>query len=353
MRKIILVVVLCLGVIFLILYFSELQQIFTTIRRANPWYLAIALVIQVIWFAVVGLTYQSIYTLLGLKESRRHMVLLAVAANFVNVVTTSAGVGGMALFINDGQRRGQSSGKVTVAGVLYLLIDEASFLFVLTFGTIILARRNRLSDGDIAASLTLLAIACGIALFLYLGYRSAKTLGDVLARLARMINFIVRPFLRREYLSEARAHTFASEIADGLSSAPEKTSPFDSAFVFLVIWQDVVNGCADLCISILQYPFSRRDHRQRIFPGLFVPHRFADSFRHWHCGRSDGFGISFAKNRMGIGDSCYARVSQRDVLAAIVGGSIGVPHDQCAESGKGRERNKVNGTLPAMGCPAF
>ncbi len=82
------------------------------------------------------------------------MMLLAVAANFVNVVTTSAGVGGMALFINDGQRRGQSSGKVTVAGVLYLLIDEASFLFVLAFGTIILARRNRLSDGDIAASLT-------------------------------------------------------------------------------------------------------------------------------------------------------------------------------------------------------
>jgi hypothetical protein len=138
------------------------------------------------------------------------------------VVTTSAGVGGMALLINDGQHRGQSSGKVTVGGVLYLLIDEASFLLILAFGTIILARRNRLSDGDIAASLTLLAIACGIALFLYLGYRSAETLGNVLARLARIINAIVRPFLRREYLSEARAHTFASEIAEGISALPQK-----------------------------------------------------------------------------------------------------------------------------------
>ena len=222
MRKLILVMILLLGVTFVVLYFSELQQIFSTIQRANPWYLAIALIIQAMWFVVVGLTYQSIYNLLGLKESRRHMMLLAVAANFVNVVTTSAGVGGMALFINDGQHRGQSSGKVTVAGVLYLLIDEAAFLLVLAFGTIILARRNRLSYGDVAASLTLLAIACGIALFLYLGYRSAKTLGNVLARLARMINFIVRPFLRREYLSEARAHTFASEIAEGLSALPKK-----------------------------------------------------------------------------------------------------------------------------------
>ncbi|MFZ1040966.1 MAG: lysylphosphatidylglycerol synthase transmembrane domain-containing protein [Anaerolineales bacterium] len=253
MRKIILVVVLCLGVTFVILYFSELQQIFTSIHRANPWYLAIALVIQVIWFAVVGLTYQSIYTLLGLKESRRHMMLLAVAANFVNVVTTSAGVGGMALFINDGQRRGQSSGKVTVAGVLYLLIDEASFLFILAFGTIILAHRNRLSDGDIAASLTLLAIACGIALFLYLGYRSAKTLGDVLARLARMINFIVRPFLRREYLSEARAHTFAAEIADGLSALPKKPARLIPPLFFSLFGKMLLMGvltCAFLSFNI-------------------------------------------------------------------------------------------------------
>jgi len=253
MRKLILAVILLLGVTFVILYFSELQQIFTTIQRANPWYLALALIIQMMWFVAVGLTYQSIYTLLGLKESRRHMMLLAVAANFVNVVTTSAGVGGMALFINDGQRRGKSSGKVTVAGVLYLLIDEASFLFGLAFGTIILARRNRLSDGDIAASLTLLAIACGIALFLYLGYRSAKTLGDVLARLARMINFIVRPFLRREYLSEARAHTFASEIAEGISALPKKPTRLIPPLLFSLAGKILLMGvltCAFLSFNI-------------------------------------------------------------------------------------------------------
>jgi len=124
------------------LYFSQLEQILATLQRANPWYLALAIVIQAMWFAVVGLTYHSIYSLLGLKESRRHMILLAVAANFVNVVTTSAGVGGMALFINDGSHRGQSSGRVTVAGALYLLVDEAAFLCVLALGAIILARRQ-------------------------------------------------------------------------------------------------------------------------------------------------------------------------------------------------------------------
>jgi hypothetical protein len=256
MRKLILAVILLLGVTFVLIYFSELQQIFTTIQRANPWYLAIALIVQAMWFVVAGLIYQSIYTLLGLKENRGHMMLLAVAANLVNVITTSAGVGGMALFINDGQRRGQSSGKVTVAGVLYLLIDEAAFLLVLAFGTIILARRNRLSDGDIAASLTLLAIACGIALFLYLGYRSAKTLGDVLARLARMINFMVRPFLRREYLSEARAHTFASEIAEGLSALPKKPTSLILPLLLSLLGKVLLMGVLTCAFLSFKVPFN-------------------------------------------------------------------------------------------------
>ncbi|HUH95720.1 MAG TPA: lysylphosphatidylglycerol synthase transmembrane domain-containing protein [Anaerolineales bacterium] len=253
MQKFILAVVLLLGVTFVFLYFSELQQIIATLQRANPWYLAIALIIQAMWFVVVGLVYQSIYSLLGLKESRRHMMLLAVAANFVNVVTTSAGVGGMALFINDGQRRGQSSGRVTVAGALYLLIDESAFLCVLAVGTIILARRNRLSYGDIAASLTLLAIACAIALFLYLGYRSARTLGNVLAGLARTINFMVRPFLHRDYLSERRAHTFASEIAEGLSALPKKPASLIAPLLLSLLGKILLMGvltCAFLSFNI-------------------------------------------------------------------------------------------------------
>ena len=65
-----------------------------------------------------------------------------------------------------------------MAGALYLLIDEAAFLCVLALGTVILARRNRLSDGDIVAALTLLAIACVLAIFLYLGLSFCGIIGE-------------------------------------------------------------------------------------------------------------------------------------------------------------------------------
>ncbi len=222
MRKFIVMVILFLGVALVILRFSELENIIQTLQRANPGYLALALIVQGAWFFVLGWTFQSIYNLLGLTESCRRLTLVAAGGSFINVVAPSAGVGAIALFISNGRARGHPPGKVMVAGALYLLFDEAAFLCVLATGMMVLVRRNHVGAGEIAASLILLAIASVIAFLLYLGYRSAAALGDTLARTARFINRIAWPFIRREYLSEARAHAFAAEIADGLGSLPEK-----------------------------------------------------------------------------------------------------------------------------------
>ncbi len=256
MRKFIIILILCLAIAFAVLYFSELQQIIVTVQRANPWYLALALIVQAAWFGIVGLTYQSIYSLLGLKESRRHLMLLAVAANFVNIVTTSAGVGAMAMFISDGKRRGHPSGKVTVAGALYLLIDLAAFLCVLALGTIVLARHNRLDAGDITASLILLGIGCVLAFLLYLGYRSTDALGNALARMTRFVNFLVRPFIRREYLSEQRAHDFANEISEGLSALPEKPYSLIPPLLLSLFGKVLMMGVLTFAFLSFKVPFS-------------------------------------------------------------------------------------------------
>jgi uncharacterized protein (TIRG00374 family) len=59
-------------------------------------------------------------------------------------------------------------------------------------------------------------------------------LGNTLAWMARLVNRIVKPFIHRDYLSEARAHEFAHEIAADLKSLPQKKNslliPLLSAF---------------------------------------------------------------------------------------------------------------------------
>ena len=222
MRKLIVVTVLFLGVMFVLFRFSELENIIQTLHGANPLFLTLAFFIQAMWFFVLGWTFHSIYGLLGLKESLRRLTLIATAGSFVNIVTPSAGVGGLAMFISEGRTRSFPPGKVTVASALYLVLDETAFLCVLAMGLIVLIRRNDLGTGEIAAALILLAIASVWTFLLYLGYHSAEALGETLAKMAGAMNRIIRPILHREYLSEERAHSFASEIADGLGSLPEK-----------------------------------------------------------------------------------------------------------------------------------
>lgn len=222
MRKFIIILVLFLGAGFVYLSFGEIETIIQTLQKGNIWFVLLAILIQCGWFLITGLTYLTLYRILGMDGTLYKMSLMSAAANFVNTIAPSAGMGGMAVFISDANRNGQSTGKVTVISILYVFIDYIAFMIVLTLGLIILFRRNDLHPTEIAASSVILAIALGLGFLLFLGSRSAAALGNALAWLARLINRAVKPFIHREYLSEARAYEFANEMATDLKSLPEK-----------------------------------------------------------------------------------------------------------------------------------
>ncbi len=222
MKKFLIAVVFFLGIVVVVLSFGELETIVKTLQHAHLRFLLLAILVQFIWFISLGRMYQSIFHLLGLHESTLELSRIATAANFINIVAPTAGVGGVALFASEARRRGHPPGKVTVAAALFLLLDQAAFLVVLSFGLIILARRNDLDAGEITASLFLFGIAVSYAFVLYLGYRSEEKLGNLLAKIARLINRGFRLFRKDDYLSEGRAHEFAHEVSDGFSGLTEK-----------------------------------------------------------------------------------------------------------------------------------
>ena len=222
MRKFIFILILFLGAAFIYLSFGELESIIDTLQQGIIWYILLAVLIQFAWFLMMGLTYRSLYQLLGMDESITRLSLLSASATFINIIAPSIGMSGMAFFISHAARNGRSVGKVTVVTMLGLFLDYAAFLVILTLGLIVLFRRNDLDPTEIAASAVMFAIAAGFGFLLYLGSRSADALGNALARMARLVNSVLNPFLHRVYLSEDRAHEFAHEMADDLKSLPEK-----------------------------------------------------------------------------------------------------------------------------------
>ena len=218
MRKFLLALALLFGVIFLIGRFAEMQNVWTILGRSKLSFILLAIAVEAAWLCVVGFTYQGIYRAMGMAVGGWYMARVAAAANFINVVAPAGGLSSVALFISTAQGDGRSTARATVASVLFLWLEYAATLTVLVIGLGEMARRNNLHWTEITASLILLAGALGIAALLYLGMKSAVLLGIVLTKAAQGINFVVRPFIRRDYLSTSRAQSFALELSEGISA---------------------------------------------------------------------------------------------------------------------------------------
>src|SRR5258706_3102436 len=131
MNKFFVFVILFLGIAVVAISFSELETIVKTLKQVQLQYFFLAVIIQFFWFYTSGRMYRSIFHLLGVDESILTLSRIATAANFINVVAPTAGMGGVALFAAEAHRRGHPSGKVTVAAALFLSLDHAAFLSVL------------------------------------------------------------------------------------------------------------------------------------------------------------------------------------------------------------------------------
>jgi glycosyltransferase 2 family protein len=225
MRRVIPALVLLLALYLVLSRFTEFQQIADTLAHSNPVWIVLAVLVQMAWTVAITTTYKHTYRLMGMDATVSQLLPLVIASNFINIVAPSAGVGGVAIFVSDARHRGLSTPRVTIAGVLYVLFDYFSFFCVLAIGLAVLFQRNNLTGLELGASAILLLAACSLAGLLFLGASRPADFERVLKWGARTVNRVVRPFLRRAYLSEAHAHEFAVETALALQSL--RTHPRD------------------------------------------------------------------------------------------------------------------------------
>lgn len=246
--------VLMIGVFFVITRFTEISHILEVIQRGNLLFLGLALLAQFAWIFSLSSLFQSIYTILEMDEKRLHLVRLVTAANFLNIVAPSAGLSGLAVFISDARRRGRSTARVTIAGLLYVWFDYWGILVLLALGLGDLQERGALHWAETTAALMMLALALGMTLLLYLGLHSAQALGKVLSVLARAANFITYPILRRHLFGADQAPTFAREIAEGLSILRYKRNWVLLPFLYSVLNKLLLVVVLGLCFLAFSVP---------------------------------------------------------------------------------------------------
>lgn len=217
MRKLLIYAALLLGLILVISQFTEVEKIAVTLQSGDWRFVLLAVICEIAWLWLIGRMYYSIYRMLDIEVEHNHMISLASAANFASVVAPSGGMSSMAVFIADARQRGLSTARVTVANIIYILCEYLGILGAFALGMVVLVRRNNFYWPALAAAAILVVMVLTLVGLLFLAVRSPRRFSLVLGWLARALNFVLRPFIRREYVSLDRAQQFASEASQSIS----------------------------------------------------------------------------------------------------------------------------------------
>jgi len=256
MRKLVLAAVLLIAVVFVVSRLSDLGQVVQTFQRGVPFWLLLAVLVHLASILNNGATLRSLYRLLGLKEQIGRLMMLWCSSVFFTTVTSSGGWGGMAVFVTDGRKRGLNGARVTVASAMYYLYDFVSALLVVGVGLIVLVRRGQLDTGEVLASIVLAVYALLLAGWLILAWRSPERLGTVLTRGGSVINRLVRPFVRRDYLDLQRARTLAHDMGAGLTEVRRSPEGLLLPIALSLSHKALTVAILFLCFLAFSQPFS-------------------------------------------------------------------------------------------------
>lgn len=255
MKKVFIIIVGLLSAAYIYFSLTELENIRAALNKGNPLLLFAAVAVEALLLLNSTFTFQALYKLVDLQETKKNMVLLVTAAAFVNIVAPTAGVGGMAVFVESASRKGLPSGRAVIVGVLYLLYEYISLFVVLLIGFMILIEFNQLKAGEVVAACSLLLLAVAVGAMVVIGYNSARQLGKILAWFARWANRFLRPFIRKDCFDEKNAYLFADEMAEGVTIMRGKRHEILLPLVFTLANKALLITILSLAFISLGIPF--------------------------------------------------------------------------------------------------
>ena len=175
----------------------ELQHLGRTLALGRwEWVMAAAL-LQLAYYAVYAELFRGSLSAVGVGIPRRASFTALMGSLFVNVVLPSGGAAGMALFVDEARRRGQSAPRAAAGILLAMTMDFVALAFLLLGSLAYLSRRGGLRSSEVIGTGALVGLTGAMSALLLLGlWRPAwvrAVLGWVQSAAARVASWLKRP----------------------------------------------------------------------------------------------------------------------------------------------------------------
>ena len=257
MKKFLIALVIFLAIIFGITRFTEMQKIAEVLQSGDLRFISLAFLLESLWILNLGATYGSIYKIFGLYENIKKMLVLALTANFVGTIAPSAGLTGLAIFLTDAEKENKSKGHVTVACIVFLLLDYIGLLLIIALGFLVLINRNDLNLAEIIAALILFLIAAAMGTILYLSKNNSDKLAALLVWVFKMINRISLFFTKKEkFASMDTAYSFAADTSEGMQVLQNRSKDLLIPFRHIILNKILLMGVLTSLFLAFKTPFN-------------------------------------------------------------------------------------------------
>ncbi|MEN6355497.1 MAG: lysylphosphatidylglycerol synthase transmembrane domain-containing protein [Armatimonadota bacterium] len=193
--------------------FDEVRHLAITLSHGHWGWVAAAAFGQLLFYVLYAAIYEVSFSAVGVHSRIFDLLPVVFVSIFVNVAVPTGGTSGMALFVDDASRRGQSPARTAAGLLLVLAADFSAFTVLLGLGLANLATLRDLSNYELAASSILLGIIAALALALFLGLWRPWLLLHTLQAVQKAVNGIGSRFKRANLLSEHWAADNAMEFA--------------------------------------------------------------------------------------------------------------------------------------------
>lgn len=209
---------------FIYLNRREWPQIIDAAREARPAFLALALLFQVCWFVAFGSSYWAGFRAVGAPLPYTRTLPLAWAANFINMMVKSGGMGGMALFIAAGTRRGLAGSRVTLGYLMVILLGNVEFLGTLALAVALLSLEGNARRFELIAAAAVFGASLAVAIGAAMAVQSRRRVRQAYRGIAATLNRLAALVRRGPVMDPDGAHHAANEIQDVVTLIRERPS---------------------------------------------------------------------------------------------------------------------------------
>lgn len=192
---------------------AEFGKLTATLANGTWEWVILAAVLQLAFYAIYSVIYEVAFDTVQVRSSIKELLPVVFSAVFINVALPTGGASGVALFIDDAARHGQSPARAAAGVLLVLTVDFLAFTILLALGMVVLASSGQLHAYDITAAAILLLLIGGLTVALLLGLWRPHLLLRILHFTQRVVNRAAGWFKRPPLLPEDWAAVHAMDFS--------------------------------------------------------------------------------------------------------------------------------------------